>query len=176
MADNKDFLICPACGEFMKKVYIDDAGISVDICVDGCGGIWFDNREELKFDERHESIDEIKKQLEGKTFKKVDQTKDRYCPVCSTETAVKLVKNSTSVKNEIQIDECYCCGGKFFDHGELEAMRNEYKTEKERVAALETLSSALLHKEFAMQEAQLNSIKRRNIVDGLKQLFFKHPL
>ena len=74
MPDNKDFLICPGCNEFMKKVYIPEAGISVDICVDGCGGIWFDNKEELKFDEQHENIDKINEELAEKSFVKVESS------------------------------------------------------------------------------------------------------
>ena len=41
-------------------------GINIDICTNGCGGIFFDNREFKIFDEKTESIDEIKKALEEK--------------------------------------------------------------------------------------------------------------
>lgn len=43
-----------------------------------------------------------------------------------------MVKNSVSIKNEITIDECYNCGSKFFDHGELTKMREQYPTEEDR--------------------------------------------
>ena len=29
----------------MEKIFISDANINVDICLNGCGGILFDNRE-----------------------------------------------------------------------------------------------------------------------------------
>ena len=45
-----------------------------------------------------------------------------------------MVKNYASVKKEVQIDECYSCGGKFLDHGELEKIRAQYATEEERSA------------------------------------------
>ena len=43
-----------------------------------------------------------------------------------------MVKNFSSIKQNIQIDECYSCGGKFLDHGELLKIRAEYETEAER--------------------------------------------
>lgn len=128
MTDNKKELRCPACGEVMKKVFMQDTKTNVDICVDGCGGIWFDLNEDKFYDEEHESIDEILNVYENKEYKQVNQQYDRYCPVCGA----KLRKTYTSVKKEVQIDECLSCGGKFFDYKELEAMRREYKTEKER--------------------------------------------
>ena len=60
MADNKEIIKCPACGEDMVKVLIPDLNIYVDICLNGCGGMLFDNRELEKFDEPHENIDDIK--------------------------------------------------------------------------------------------------------------------
>jgi len=131
MADNKKELHCPACNAVMKKVFIDGVNTNVDICLDGCGAIWFDRAEEKFFDEAHESIDELLKIYENKEFIEVNQQYNRYCPICGT----KLAKNHTSAKREVQIDECLSCGGKFFDYKELEAMRKEYDTEKERSAA-----------------------------------------
>ena len=39
MADNFNIIKCPACQKEMKKVFIPEKGINVDVCVDGCGGI-----------------------------------------------------------------------------------------------------------------------------------------
>ncbi len=128
MADTKETLICPACGAEMEKIFVERANCYVDVCTQGCGGIFFDNREYKKFDEDSESIEEIKKALEGKTFKPVDSSYKRICPVCG----MKMMKNSTSIKGKITIDECYSCGGKFLDYNELDQIRAEYKTEAER--------------------------------------------
>jgi Zn-finger nucleic acid-binding protein len=46
-------MICPACGNVLQKLMIDD--IQVDVCQGGCEGIWFDAYELKKFDEPHES-------------------------------------------------------------------------------------------------------------------------
>ena len=51
MTDTKNQINCPACGKEMKKIYLPNEKINIDICLDGCGGIFFDNREFDKFNE-----------------------------------------------------------------------------------------------------------------------------
>ena len=104
MADTYHTIECPACSKKMKKIFIPEAGINIDICTDGCGGIFFDNREFEKFDEQNEDVEKILKELEGKKFKKeVNEKDDRFCPACGA----KMVKNFSSIKHEIEIDECF---------------------------------------------------------------------
>lgn len=130
MADTHQILRCPACGKEMQKIFIPSRGINIDICTQGCGGIFFDNREFQMFDEKHENIDDIIQAVENNEFKAIDDSLDRYCPACGA----KMVKNYSSIKQEIVIDECYACGGKFLDHGELTAIRKEYETDLDRTA------------------------------------------
>ena len=59
MSDTYAALRCPACQKEMKKVFVPKEGVNVDICLDGCGGMWFDNREIKYFDEQNEKVDEI---------------------------------------------------------------------------------------------------------------------
>jgi len=129
MKDTQETLICPACGKDMDKVKMSGEGLFLDVCLKGCGGIYFDNRELEKFDEKSECIANLVKVYEGKTFKEADQTIGRVCPACGSN----FVKNFTSIRREIEIDDCYSCGGKFLDHGELEKMRGEYENTRERV-------------------------------------------
>lgn len=128
MNDTIENITCPACGKTMHKVYMQESGSALDVCLDGCGGIFFDGQELKHFDEHSENIDELKNALEGKNFEKTDETQTRICPVCGNN----MVKNNISIKKEITIDECYNCGSKFFDHGELTKMREQYATEKDR--------------------------------------------
>ena len=130
MADNLESIYCPACGKKMDKIYMPSAGVNLDVCVNGCGGIYFDNREFAKFDEQHEDIQPLVSAFEGKEYNVVDSSETRICPVCS----MKMVKNYASAKHEIQVDECYGCGGKFLDHCELDKIRAQYATEEERAA------------------------------------------
>ncbi len=130
MADTYETINCPACGKKMLKIFVKECGINVDICKDGCGGIFFDNRELKYFDEQHELVDETIRQMEAQDYPPVDETVDRFCPTCGA----KMVKNNTSATGSIQIDECYTCGAKFLEHGELTRMRAEFATEKQRSA------------------------------------------
>ena len=45
---------CPACSNEMTQVLIKD--IALDVCEDGCGGIWFDWFELNRIDEPHEAL------------------------------------------------------------------------------------------------------------------------
>lgn len=132
MADNLEIIQCPACGKDMVKVYMPSAGINLDVCVNGCGGIYFDNREYKKFDENKEDITPLIEVLEGKNFSSVDESSVRECPFCGTN----MVKNFASVKHEVEVDECYGCGGKFLDYKELEIIRGQYETEEQRAEAV----------------------------------------
>ena len=128
MTDNLKPIKCPACDKEMEKIYVKSAGINVDICVNGCGGVFFDNKEFLAFDENHENINEITKALEGKMFNTVDSSVIRTCPVCGN----KMVKNYNNLSKTVEVDDCYNCGGKFLDYGELEKIRSDELTSTER--------------------------------------------
>ncbi len=128
MADSLQTLKCPACGKDMEKVFITNQGISLDICTQGCGGIYFDNREFNKFDEQDEDISAVLEKINSSSFQKVNETMDRFCPNCGS----KMVKNHSSIHQTIQIDECYNCGGKFLDNSELVKIRAEYENNDQR--------------------------------------------
>ena len=138
MADTKNTINCPACNKEMKKVYIKNAGINIDICTDGCGGLLFDNRELEKFDEKHENAEEILAEVKDKIFISVDESKPRICPVCKTPM-VKFGAGNGNVK----IDLCNVCGAKFLDHGELEKIRDFSDKEYEEPAQTKIMYDAL---------------------------------
>lgn len=122
MVDSRENLLCPACGKDLIKVYKKDVGVYIDICADGCGGIYFDNRELEKFDESSENADEIFATLADKEFEKTDETQERICPVCK----VPMVKIGAG-SGGVTLDCCYTCGAKFLDNGELQKMRTGKK-------------------------------------------------
>lgn len=128
MADTLKTINCPACGKQMEKIFIPNQGINIDICTEGCGGIYFDNREFDNFDEKNEDITPILEKIEGKKFEKISENLTRVCPTCGA----KMVKNHSSIHKEIEIDECYSCGGKFLDNGELVKIRAEYENNEQR--------------------------------------------
>ncbi len=164
MADTQKILKCPACGKDMEKVFIPSQGINLDICTQGCGGIYFDNREFANFDEQDEDISAILEKIANKEFEKVDTTQDRICPNCGA----KMVKNSTSIKKTIEVDDCYSCGGKFLDNEELIKIREEYENNEQRDADILKYVYSSVGKE--MEEIDKNyakSITNRNMAQKL---------
>ena len=157
MADTKEMINCPACGKQMKKVFIKDSDINIDICTEGCGGMLFDNRELEKFDEKHENADEILNEVKGKEFAPVDEKKPRVCPVCKS-VMVKMGAGNGNVK----IDLCNICGAKFLDHGELERIREASDKEYE-----ETPQNKIIYE-------QLEKAAPEETVGSLGLFFQKH--
>lgn len=140
MADTQNEINCPACGSPMKKVFISEKGINVDVCANGCGGIYFDNREIQEFSNINDDISEIKGVLANKNFIPVDEKQTRICPACGTPMA------KTNAMG-IQIDTCYKCGGIFLDNGEFEYVRAKFKKPK-KVQPVELKPNS----EFNLQE------------------------
>ncbi|MFW5782823.1 MAG: zf-TFIIB domain-containing protein, partial [Candidatus Muiribacteriaceae bacterium] len=112
----------------MKKKDVN--GIEIDICDQGCGGIWFDNYELKKFDEPHEMIDEDVLNMKPKIKPTIE--KKRKCPKCGD---VVMLQHFFSVKRQVTVDECPACGGVWLDSGELKDIRLQYVTEEEREKA-----------------------------------------
>ena len=160
MADTKEIIICPACGKTMKKIYIPEENINIDICLDGCGGIFFDNREFDKFNESNEDISKIINSYEDKQYTPVNEDLQRVCPACG----MKMVQNTTKVGGSVVIDECYGCGAKFLDHNELMKIRAEYPTDKERSeAAMKMLYSRVGNEISKAEKQQINALNNRSL-------------
>lgn len=140
MSDTLDEMNCPACHKPMKKIYLENQKFNIDICLDGCGGIFLDNREIKKLDESTDDINPIIEAVKNKEFEKVDESAKRICPACGH----LMVKNNASHLANVQIDECYNCGGKFFDKDELVKFRNEFKTEKDRINAFNEYAKSVV--------------------------------
>lgn len=167
MADNKFNLECPACGKQMTKLYMAEAGVNIDICLDGCGGIYFDNRELEKFDESHEKIDEILAAIEGKHFEAVEDTEVRLCPVCELPMAKMGAANG-----EVQIDICNTCGGKFLDNGELQKIRETIAMPSSKAELLIEMMYEENMREIKIQTRQ--SIAREKRVGFFRDLATKY--
>lgn len=164
MSDNKLTIVCPVCGCEMVKVFDKENGINIDICLNGCGGIFFDNREFEKFDESHENAETIFKALECKTFKKVDEDKIRICPICH----VPMVKQGAAGNNKIEIDVCNSCGGKFLDNGELQRVRAEAVKDS---AVLNNMIISLYQKNLEKNSSNHNLESRRKFFQNFMNQF-----
>ena len=163
MADVISHIDCPACNERMEKVFMPEAGVNVDICLNGCGGLFFDNRELEKFDELHENADKIIEAVKGKTFKAVNEDEVRICPCCGHPMTKMGAANGA-----VQIDVCNTCGGKFLDHGELEKIR-EYQDQDD--SAVDELMNSIYRENL---HEVLGNNANRAIKSSPRRQFFEN--
>ena len=159
MSDTKEFLTCPACGHSMKKIYMPSAGVNLDLCTEGCGVIFFDNRELEKFDDESDDISTILGTLQDRYFETTDESLTRICPACGTS----MVKIGAGC-GTLQIDACNVCGGKFLDYGELEKIRESSKDEANCKRTIDSL--------FQNFDDNYSS-KQREIVEEVAKYYLK---
>lgn len=118
---------CPACSNQLKQIQV--GGIEVDVCENGCGGLWFDLHELKHVDESHETLGESLLDIKKNPSVKTDGDAERTCPRCED---VIMMKHFMSVKREVVIDECGNCGGVWLDAGELGQIRGQEMSDDER--------------------------------------------
>lgn len=140
---------CPVCDCMMEEVVIE--GIAVDVCKQGCGGLWFDNFELQKVDEPHESAGESLLQIATGKNAEIDHSQRRKCPKC--EDAI-MMRHFFSVKKEVEVDECPNCGGFWLDSGELGRIRSQYASEEERKEAAKAYFENIFGDELKRMQAE----------------------
>ena len=124
---------CPVCSKAMVEADFGD--VNVDICKDGCKGIWFDWGKLTRLDESSEGLG---KALQEALLYPRTNGPDRpqiKCPKCGTPMRSHKYKSS----KEVNVDECYACGGFFLDSGELRQIRDNFMTETDRDAYVQKL-------------------------------------
>ena len=100
-------VVCPACGEDMVHEYFAKA--FVDVCVNGCGGIWFD---------RHE-LQRLDHMTKGKgprlraALADARQTDGDRGPIQCVHCSEPMSQCEHEHAKEVTIDECSTCGGIF---------------------------------------------------------------
>ncbi len=146
-------MFCPVCKKELEKMEV--GGVVVDVCRGGCGGIWFDHFELMKFDEPHELAGEALLNIERDESIIIDYEKRRVCPRCED---IVMMRHFFSVKREVEIDECPRCGGFWLDAGELSKIRSLFISEEERRAAAERSFSELFDKK--LNNMRMESIKQ----------------
>ncbi|MBN2121215.1 MAG: zf-TFIIB domain-containing protein [Candidatus Omnitrophica bacterium] len=145
---------CPVCSAAMVEE--DFGGVKVDVCRQGCKGIWFDWMELEKLDENNEGCGKALK--EALNWQRVnDEGRPPVdCPKCGLPMHIHIYKSS----KEINVDECYKCGGFFLDSGELKLIRDNTMTDEELEVYAESLMSDV--PEFGKAQQDLVKMKRRN--------------
>ena len=124
---------CPVCGKSMVEE--DFGSVLVDVCKDGCKGIWFDWGELKELDESHEGVGKaLEEALKSPRVNDADRGPLK-CPKCG----IAMHAHKYSRAKEVNVDECYACGGFFLDSGELGAIREGRMSEEERDAYVQQL-------------------------------------
>ena len=158
MADTLRTVTCPACDKEMTKIFMEDVGVNVDLCLDGCGGILFNNRELEKFDEQHENADKLFQAYKNKDFEPVDEKEVRICSICNTP----MVKQGSGVDG-VKIDVCNVCGAKFLDHGELEKIRKLNGKNTEHQEKINSLVDAVVNENPIITGGKIGAFAQKHI-------------
>jgi Zn-finger nucleic acid-binding protein len=111
---------CPAC--FNELAEIQVGSLRVDVCQDGCAGVWFDAFELARVDEQSEAAGEHLLHIRRDEQVVVDFSRKRDCPRCA---GIKLQRHFFSAKRRVEVDECPNCAGYWLDAGELARIREE---------------------------------------------------
>ena len=135
---------CPVCKTAMIEK--DFGGVKVDVCENGCKGIWFDWFELMKLDENNEGIGEALKHSLAEPRVNDEDRGQIPCPKCNIPMYVHQYRNA----KEINVDECYACAGFFLDSGELKDIRENFMSEDE----VKAYAKSLIEDLPAYQEAQ----------------------
>ena len=148
---------CPTCNIDLSEVSIEE--IRLDVCKEGCGGIWFDHFELQKMDEPHEFTDDnLIDVLSVESPATYDQSQKRHCPKC-TDTI--MMRHFFSIKKEVEVDECPGCGGYWLDEGELFRIRSQYNTEAERKQAASKYVSDMFDMDLSKMEKESEEKARK---------------
>lgn len=140
---------CPVCGNGLTQMTA--AGVTVDVCKGGCGGLWFDRYELKNVDEAGESAGEALLYIERDPDRKVDLSKRLDCPKGDD---VVMMRHFFSARRGVTVDECPACGGHWLDPGELATIRTEYASQEERERAAAEYFSELFDSELAAAHAE----------------------
>ena len=124
---------CPVCKKSMVEE--DFGGVNVDVCESGCKGIWFDWSELARLDEGNEGVGQALQAALSYPRSNDESRGQINCPKCDEPMHRHWYKS----EKEINIDECYDCGGIFLDSGELKEIRDNHMSEQEESAYLQKL-------------------------------------
>jgi Zn-finger nucleic acid-binding protein len=115
---------CPVCA---KEMVEENFGVKVDVCENGCKGIWFDQFELAKLDHPKAGLGEALENALRAPRANDDNRKALTCPRCS----IPMHAHKYQRDKEVSVDECYKCGGLFLDSGELTEIRDHYMSDAE---------------------------------------------
>ena len=151
---------CPVCTSAM--VQRDFGGMNVDVCENGCKGLWFDWFELSHLDETNEGVGQaLQDALHAPRVNDASRgTID--CPKCH----VPMHRHLFASDKQVNVDECYGCAGFFLDSGELVEIRDHHMTPEEE----EAYGQKLLNDSPVFQAAEKNLEKESARADAVAHL------
>ena len=155
---------CPACGNLLQQVKAGD--ITLDACVGGCGGIWFDQLELKRFEARHESTGEALLRLPVNPAAPVNVQGKRQCPRCDDQAMLRFFY---SPHRSVTVDHCPNCGGHWLDAGELATIQDVYSNDEQRGREITGFIEAAFGEQFEQLEADRQ--KRLERARPLRRMF-----
>jgi len=150
---------CSVCNKEM--VQEDFGGATVDVCKNGCKGIWFDWFELSRFDEKHEGAGKALKEALEYPRVNDDNRGQVNCPKCGIPMHIHKYQSA----KEINVDECYKCGGFFLDSGELRAIRDTFMSDEE----VEAYSNKLIKDIPEFQQARQDLDKQKLRTEAIRK-------
>jgi len=142
---------CPACHRTLTAVTV--SGVTVDVCHDGCAGMWFDQGESHWFDQPTDTAGQALLEMTGNAKVSVDFSQRRRCPKCPDSV---LMRHFFGPRRAVTVDECPTCAGIWLDAGELERIRTEYDSaEARRQAAGAGFEEVLVGDRMALMRTEI---------------------
>ena len=114
---------CPACNRKLTRRKV--GSVQLDVCLGGCGGVWFDadelNHVTKEQQNRGAQILEI---AQDPALRTAEDERERPCPRCAGRT---MERRLFSLGTGVVLDRCPQCDGVWLDAGELEKIRSTLK-------------------------------------------------
>ena len=111
---------CPACSRALTE---KQAGsVSLIVCQNGCGGVWFDALELDRVDEESEAVGELLLHIERDPSIDVDALGARNCPRCE---GIPLKRVLLSPGSHVHVHECPSCDACWLDYAEIAKLYDE---------------------------------------------------
>lgn len=148
---------CPACKKTMTEE--DFGGIKVQVCASGCKGIWFDCGELSRLDESNEGVGQALHDALNSPRTNEANRPALACPKCGVPMHQHLYKS----EKEVNVDECYNCGGFFLDSGEFKAVRDNHMSEQEESAYADKLLTNLPSYQEGEKDLQKQQLRNQAI-------------
>lgn len=157
---------CPACQHPLQA--LQAGSVTVDACVGGCGGIWFDGFEMQKVDDADETAGECLLEIERDPAVTVELEQRRNCPRCES---LLMLRHRHRDNPAVIVDECPGCRGFWLDAGELGMIRQSQELQRQKRAQTEALLEQLKEQSLAGLKAATSQRARQRNITVIRSFF-----